>query len=268
MNRHEFLAEIHARFRPRTYLEIGINDGRSLALSRVPSVAIDPEFRVTRGLRCDLHLVRATSDDFFARRDPIRHLRSGRNPFRNMRRGRPPLAAWTGGTAVDFSFVDGMHLFEYALRDFMNVERFSGPGSVIVLDDIYPRNVEEALRERRTRAWTGDVYKVVAVLRRHRPDLVVLPMDTTPTGVLVVLGADPGSTALRSAYDRIIEDQVRPDPQDVPERVLGRGDAIDPQRFLHSPILGALTSARRPWGARGVREQVRVMAMGLAKNQA
>jgi len=32
--------------RNRNYLEIGVNDGRSLTLSRVPSVAIDPAFKV------------------------------------------------------------------------------------------------------------------------------------------------------------------------------------------------------------------------------
>ena len=42
VKRHEFLAQIHARLRPRNYLEIGVNDGRSLRLSRVPTIAIDP----------------------------------------------------------------------------------------------------------------------------------------------------------------------------------------------------------------------------------
>ena len=47
MNRHEFLRHLHAAARPRNYLEIGVNDGRSLSLSRVPSIAIDPGFRIT-----------------------------------------------------------------------------------------------------------------------------------------------------------------------------------------------------------------------------
>ncbi|HSK93613.1 MAG TPA: class I SAM-dependent methyltransferase [Candidatus Angelobacter sp.] len=263
MKRHEFLREVHARLRPRNYLEIGTNTGRSLTLSRVPTIAVDPAFTVNRGLRCDLHLVRATSDDFFARRDPIRHLRSGRNPIRNLQRGRPAFAAWTGGTTVDFSFIDGLHHFEFALRDFMNVERFSGPASLIVFDDIYPRDVDEAARDRHTPGWAGDVFKITEVLRRHRPDLVVLPMDTQPTGVLVVLGADPKSTVLRRAYDRIVAEEVRPDPQDVPARVLERHDAVDPGRFLDSPILGTLAATRRPWSGRGTRSRLHELAMDL-----
>ena len=89
MRRHDFLRELHRRLRPRTYLEIGVNDGKSLALSRAPSIGVDPEFRVTEPIQCDVQLVKATSDDFFERPDPIRHLRSGRNPMRNAA-PRPP----------------------------------------------------------------------------------------------------------------------------------------------------------------------------------
>ena len=66
MHRHEFLRKLHEAYQPRTYFEIGINDGRSLTLSRVPTIAVDPAFKVVKELRCDLHMVKATSDDFFA----------------------------------------------------------------------------------------------------------------------------------------------------------------------------------------------------------
>jgi hypothetical protein len=244
-----------------------VNDGRSLRLSRVPSIAIDPAFRVTEPLRCDLHLVRSTSDAFFERRDPIAHLRSGRNPMRNLRRGRAPFARWLGGTVVDLAFIDGMHLFENALRDFMNVERFAGPASIIVLDDMLPRSVDEAARDRHTGAWTGDVYKLMEVMARHRPDLVLLPMDTKPTGVLLVLGADPDSSALGAAYDHLLEEWITPDPQVVPTRVLERQGAIDPERFFASPILETLAAARRPVPRRSRRlaEQLRQLADGLPR---
>ena len=83
-----------------------------------------------------------------------------------------------------------MHLFEYALRDFINVERFADWSSVIVFDDMLPRNVDEAARDRHTKMWTGDVYKVVPVLQKYRPDLTVIQVDTQPTGMAVVFDAD------------------------------------------------------------------------------
>ncbi|CAN5141253.1 class I SAM-dependent methyltransferase [soil metagenome] len=254
MERHEFLQRLHTAGRPRNYLEIGVSDGSSLALSRVPSIAVDPEYRITAPLHCDVQMVRKTSDEFFRRRDPIVHLRSGRNPIRNMRRGRPLLARFLGGTTVDLAFIDGMHLFEYVLRDFMNVERFSGPASIIALDDMLPRNVDEAARRRHTSDWTGDVFKLMTVLREHRPDLVLLPIDTEPTGILVVLGADPTSVVLRDRYDQLLSEWITPDPQSVPPEIINRRNAIDPLRFLSSPILESLIRGR---GARGKAERVR-----------
>ncbi len=107
-SRHEFLQRVHALLAPRGYLEIGVDDGRSLALSRGPTVAVDPVDRLAVSVQCDLHFVQATSDEFFTHPDPLGHL---------------------PGRQVDLAFIDGMHLFEYALRDFMNVERLSHPGT-------------------------------------------------------------------------------------------------------------------------------------------
>ncbi|MFF3289539.1 class I SAM-dependent methyltransferase [Streptomyces sp. NPDC003023] len=243
MDRHGFLRQLHRTYKPRNYLEIGVNDGRSLALSRVPSVAVDPAFRVVTSISCDVHLVRATSDDFFARKDPLVHLRTGRNPFRALAR-KDPLNALGGEPKLELSFIDGMHLFEYALRDFMNVERHSRWSSVIVLDDMLPRSVDEAARDRHTKFWAGDVYKVVQVLRKYRPDLVVVEIDTAPTGVVAVFGADPENTVLKNAYDKIIEEFVVPDPQDVPEEVLVRKHAVQPEALLGADFWPALIRAR------------------------
>ena len=60
MERHEFLAALHAGLRPRNYLEIGVDTGLSLELSRVPSIGIDPKFQVRTEIRTDVALVRAT----------------------------------------------------------------------------------------------------------------------------------------------------------------------------------------------------------------
>ena len=148
----DFLAGLHERLAPPTYLEIGVRHGDSLALARCPAVGIDPDFELRAELRDDVALFRETSDEYFDRDDPLA-------PF--------------GGEPIAFSFIDGMHLAEFVVRDFANVERNAEWTSVVVFDDILPRSAEEAARDRRTRAWTGDVYKVLDVLARHRPDLTL-----------------------------------------------------------------------------------------------
>lgn len=243
VDRHGILRQLHKVYRPRNYLEIGVNDGRSLTLSRVPTVAIDPAFKVTSEISCDVHLVKATSDAFFERKDPLIHLRNGRNPFRALAR-RDALNLLGGDPRLDLSFIDGMHLFEFALRDFMNVERHSRWSSVIVLDDMLPRDVDEAARDRHTGMWTGDVFKVAQVLRRFRPDLVVVELDTVPTGVVAIFGADPTSTVLKDNYDKIMEEYRRDDPQVVPEEVLLRKNAIQGEALLNADFWPALVRAR------------------------
>ncbi len=245
MERHEFLKRLHKLAAPRNYLEIGVDNGKSLALSRVPSIGIDPAFHVRVPIRCDVELVKSTSDAFFARKNTFRHLQSGRNPIRNLRRGRAPFGRYTSRFQLDLAFIDGMHLFEFALRDFINVERHAGYTSVIVFDDMLPRNVDEAARDRHTSYWTGDVFKVIPVLTRYRPDLQVIPVNTTPTGVLVVLGADRRSRVLRVRYREIVERWVTPDPQPVPDAVLRREGAVEPEALLASPLWRDLVRARR-----------------------
>lgn len=265
MTGYEFLKRLHALARPRNYLEIGVDLGKSLALSRVPSIGVDPSFKITSQLRCDLQLVKATSDDFFARPDPIHHLRSGRNPLRNLRRGRPMFSHYLGGTSVDLAYIDGLHLAEFALRDFMNIERFASWASVIVFDDVLPRNVDEAARDRHTVDWAGDIYKIMGVLRAHRQDLTVVELDTQPTGVLVVLGADPANRVLRDNYDRIVEEMVVPDPQPVPASILERHDAVEPEAFLGARFWPALVRARnRRAGRSSTYDRLRAEVASLA----
>jgi hypothetical protein len=227
VNRHELLSGLHQTFAPRTYLEIGVNRGHSLGLSRTRTIGIDPDFRIRVDIECDLKLVKATSDDFFARPNPI---------------------DWFPAGVIDLAFIDGMHLFEFALRDFINVERLSSPTSVVVIDDMLPRTVDEAARDRHTLAWTGDVFKVATVLERYRPDLVVLPVDTTPTGVVVVIGLDPSNSTLLDHYDEILAEYATNDPQDVPTEILNRSDAADPTLVLASELWTDLRQARAASG--------------------
>ena len=225
MHLREFLQELHDVLQPRTYFEIGVRRGHSLRLSRAPAVAVDPAYEIRSEVRCDLHLVRATSDEFFARPHPFAHFDQ---PY------------------IDLAFIDGMHLAEFALRDFMNTERFCHPGSVVVFDDMLPRDEIETRRNRTgAGAWAGDVYKVVDTLRALRPDLLTLELDTTPTGTLMVLLPDPRSHTLNAAYDRLVQEYVTPDPQKVPDWATTRSRAIPPERILASPVWAEVRRRRK-----------------------
>jgi hypothetical protein len=127
----------------------------------------------------------------------------------------------------------------------MNVERHARWTSVIVFDDVLPRNVREPSRERKGMvAWAGDVFKLLEIFRDHRPDLISLPVDTEPTGLLVVLGADPDDQVLSARYEEIVDAHVYPDPQRVPEDVLRRKSAIDPAALIESPLWDDVRKAR------------------------
>jgi hypothetical protein len=103
-NKHDLLPRIHQHLQPRTYVEIGVETGASLRLALPGTLAlgIDPQPQLTKPLRRNARVFRLTSDEFFARHD---------------------LRAELKGQPVDFALIDGMHHFEYALRDFMNLER-------------------------------------------------------------------------------------------------------------------------------------------------
>ena len=183
----DFLAALHQQLRFGWYLEIGSQTGRSLAKSRSPSIAVDPAFRIkydVAGKKPQLHLFQQTSDDFFAA-GQLKTLKA-----------RP-----------DFSFLDGMPLFEYLLRDFINTERAGSATSVIALHDCCPFGHAMTTRHLDNippGAWTGDVWKLIPILQEYRPDLTVQVLDCAPTGLVVVSNLKPQNRVLARNYDRIV----------------------------------------------------------------
>ncbi len=229
LTRHEFLTGLHGVLEPRAYLEIGVDDGRSLTLSRTKTIGIDPAFHIVSPLHSDLLLARQTSDDFFDSAQAKDHL---------------------DGTPLDLAFIDGMHWAEFAYRDFINVEKLVSPLSVVVLDDMMPRSIHEAARDRYTDSWAGDVYKVVELLRAERPDLIVVPVNTFPTGVVLVLSLDPSSAVLADRYEELLPALTSADPQDVPDHVIERSHAVDGRELIAWPGWAELRELReRPRAA-------------------
>ena len=230
ISRHRLLQELHGLLRPRTYFEIGVNKGRSLQLSRAKTIAVDPSYRITAPIACDLRTFLKTSDDFFATPNAFDHF---------------------AGVPVDLAFIDGMHLAEFALRDFMNLEKKSHAGGIVILDDMLPRSSLEAYRVRRTRAsWTGDVYKVHMVLSKYRPDLVLLPINCASTGSYMVAGLDPQNTVLDDKYGEFEPQLTSKDPQHIPEDWLRRRGAYNAEAILQSDIWADWREIRESNGGR------------------
>jgi SAM-dependent methyltransferase len=101
------LEQLHEELVPSSYLEIGVWRGESLGLARCPAVGIDPRPELSVGLASDVRLFECTSDEFFERH-----------------------AAGALRGPIDLAFIDGLHHFENALRDFMNVERRASPSGL------------------------------------------------------------------------------------------------------------------------------------------
>lgn len=181
------LAMIHGHLRPRTYVEIGVAEGSSIALagSATRAIGIDPAPGIRAPLPPNATVFARTSDDFFAQHD---------------------LRALLGGLPVDLGFIDGMHLFEFALRDFINLEKHSAAGSTILLDDCWPLEQRAAARERTTQFWSGDVWRILPALRRYRPELRIRTIATAPAGLCVVRGLDPASRVLSDHYEAIVRE--------------------------------------------------------------
>ncbi len=215
------LGRIHQRLQPRRYLEIGVRHGCSLALAACPAIGVDPAPELDRPLAPTTRIVTATSDRFFEAQ-----------------------AAAVLEQPVDLVFIDGMHLFEFALRDFMNVERWATPTTLVVIDDIFPNHPRQGLRNRTTRVWTGDVWRLHQCLRAERPDLVLLPLDTRPTGLLLVAGLDAHHRLLWERYNPLVRQYRDRQGEVPPDDVLRRRGAIAPDAAVVNELLGLLRALR------------------------
>lgn len=214
----DVLRRFHDALQPTSYLEIGVRNGASLSLARGSAIGVDPFPHITHALPPAAIIDARTSDEFF--------------------KASPP------GLVVDLAFIDGLHLFEQALRDFMHVERIARPGAALLVDDVCPNHPAQARRMRKTQAWTGDVWKLSTILRAYRPDLFLRILDTHPTGMLLVAGLDPSNRLLWDQYNPIVRQfsgEIAPPPD-----VIERTGAVDPTGPELTEVLGALAGTYRP----------------------
>lgn len=201
IDKHKLLSKLHKILQPEFYFEIGVQTGKSLALAKCEALGVDPMPMLSAPLGANAKVITSSSDAFFKKQSDILLTKS-----------------------LDLVFIDGMHLFEYALRDFINVEKYASADTIVVIDDIFPGHPDQANRNRCTRAWTGDVWKVKAILEQYRPDLTLQAVDAYPTGLLLISNLDSNSSVLQDNY----EDLVRKffDIETVPQEIMERTGAV------------------------------------------
>ena len=192
-----FLADLTKKRGVKRYLEVGVQQGQLMSMIQADrAVGVDPFFNITFNVakgKKQLSLFQGPSDEFFA---------SGKS------------ADLLGG-APDFVFLDGMHTFDYLLRDFYHSEALAAKDTLIALHDCLPLGPEMIERsEARAVAmgagsrfpgyWTGDVWKLVPILKEYRPDLKIVCVDSAPTGLVFISNLDPGSRVLSDNYLEIV----------------------------------------------------------------
>lgn len=167
----DVLEKIHRIHRPRTYLEIGIDRGKSLALAKgaTRAIGIDPNPRISHNLFrfADIHSL--ASDEFFKI--------CGNTLFYE--------------THIDLAFIDGQHQAEQAFRDFLNCEKFSKPDSIILVHDVVPMNALTAEPQRQSFFWSGDIWKIIVAMKAYFPDLLIETFDCPPTGLAMIRRLNP-----------------------------------------------------------------------------
>jgi hypothetical protein len=99
VNYLEFLEFLSRMLAPTSYFEIGTESGQSAAAFGCDAICVDPRFRLSTDIvqqRTRTLLFQMTSDAFFEKHDTLSFFPSG----------------------IDIAFLDGLHRFEYLLRDF------------------------------------------------------------------------------------------------------------------------------------------------------
>jgi hypothetical protein len=182
---HVWLDRFYSTLAPANVVEIGVDKGQSLSRVCAPTTAIgvDPYPDISFPLKTESHIFPETSDEFFARRR---------------------LDTLLAGVPLGIGFIDGLHLYEQVLRDFMHLEAYCGPRSVILIHDTVPLDEATQNRKCNTQFHTGDVWKIVLCLKHYRPELDVFTIATPWTGLTVVTGFNVESRLFANSCEEVV----------------------------------------------------------------
>jgi len=181
----DVLGWLHEAVQPSWYLEIGVGGGHSLArtLPQTSCIAVDPAARLEAEPPSKVFLAETTSDAFFASGVAERIL---------------------SGARIDLCFLDGMHTYDQTLRDLINAAPLLSPEAPVILHDVLPLNDRVGNRERLSRFWTGDVWKIVPILQRYQPDLEMVFVPAAPSGLIVLRRVGAATMTVADRFEEAV----------------------------------------------------------------
>lgn len=125
--------------RYKSYLEVGVKNRRTFDnITCEQKVGIDPVLIISSEKEKGIDMFKQDSDTFF---------KENKNTF-------------------DIVLVDGLHLYEQAMKDVINSWNCLNLNGAIVIHDCLPKTAVMCSRKRVTREWTGDVWKVIVWFRK------------------------------------------------------------------------------------------------------
>lgn len=199
----EVLERLIAHLKPRTYVEVGSEANRLLHLAKTA--------KSTLGIQ--------PNADWGVQHDVIAKL---------------------GDRRVDLAFIHDVHQFEQALRDFAQLEQASNRDSVILVGGSYPLDEESANREPASSNHSGDIWRLVVVLKKYRPDLQINTVGTAPTGLTVIQNLNPESGFAQADHAPMIAEMMA-----LPYSYLDEGKAEKLNLFInHWPRVKSMVRPR------------------------
>ncbi len=184
---YQILKTIQDLIRPAAYVEIGVCKGLSIQYATHSDIVLgvdveQHEFQVEAPP--NLRMFYKTSNQFF----------------------KEDIAESLKQKKVDFTFIDGLHTYEQTLLDFIQIEKYCHKLSIAAFHDCLPLTKGIAQRETPNSfwiGWCGDVWKILPILKKYRPDLTLTMVGAAPSGLLLVQGLDPDSRVLADNFHKI-----------------------------------------------------------------
>lgn len=193
----DHLKALHAALSPKRYIEIGIGDGASLALTRQAErcIGIDPQPRVRYNFHTSTRIYPMSTDVFFEKEN---------------------LAEALGGLA-DMILLGGSCSYRETLEDIRRLELHAHPETLLLIRGSYPLDDALSSSQPHPRFWCGDGWKCILILRELCPDISLCTLPSHPAGLTLVRGIDRLGSITKEQFEEVAAKYDTMKPSEIPD---------------------------------------------------